>query len=308
MPRICVAVTDNKWFDSLAAEANVDEVNFWQPGENARKPQLAIGDLFLFRLGAPRGVIAGGGYFVKYLRLPVSYAWTAYERKNGADSLYELRARIAAHRPDAAELVGRDFDIGCIMLASPFFLRPADWFAPPGWHRGTRSVKHYSTTDPDGARLLSLARERGAGLQFDEILAARDQRQDSALVLAKARPGQGYFRAVVADTYGWRCAVTGERVRPALEAAHIKEYAADGPNLVQNGLLLRADLHRLLDGGYVTVSPGYTFEVSRKVREDFENGRDYYAMAGRHLRLPDDTLAWPDPEFTAWHRENRYRA
>ena len=49
--------------------------------------------------------------------------------------------------------------------------------------------------------------------------------------------------------------VTGEKTLPVLEAAHIKPYALDGPHRVSNGILLRSDLHKLFDLGYVTVTP-----------------------------------------------------
>src|SRR5690606_25199343 len=57
------------------------------------------------------------------------------------------------------------------------------------------------------------------------------------------------------DAYQTRCAVTGQRARPVLEAAHIKPFALTGPNTRSNGLALRADVHQLFDLGYVTVDP-----------------------------------------------------
>jgi putative restriction endonuclease len=72
-------------------------------------------------------------------------------------------------------------------------------------------------------------------------------------LLVWPRIGQGVFRIAVTDAYGRACAVTGEHSLPALEAAHIRPYAAEGLHDVANGLLLRSDLHRLFDKGYVTV-------------------------------------------------------
>ena len=88
----------------------------------------------------------------------------------------------------------------------------------------------------------------------------------------------------VSDLYSRRCAVTGERTPPVLDAAHIKPYDQAGPHDPRNGLLLRTDLHRLLDSGYVTVTPDLRFWVSTRIREEFANGRDYYALDGRQLR------------------------
>lgn len=68
-------------------------------------------------------------------------------------------------------------------------------------------------------------------------------------ILIRPRLGQGSFRVLVTETYERRCAVTGEKVLPVLEAAHIHPVAADGVHRIDNGLLLRSDLHTLFDKG-----------------------------------------------------------
>lgn len=305
---ICVGLTDDKWFDFLAHEDGVDEVNFWRPSPRAGLQGLQPGDLFLFRLHAPVGKIAGGGYFTKYLRMPVGYAWTAFGRKNGADSLDALRRNIAHFRGGAdAQLV--DFTIGCIMLASPFFFEQDQWFTPPNWQPGIRSVKYYRADDADGQQLEAMVRDRIIGRQLDEILAAREEAVDPKMVLVKARTGQGYFSSVVADAYNWRCAVTGERVLPTLDAAHVLPVKEKGPNIVQNGLLLRTDIHRLFDAGYATIerdADDVRLVVSRRINEEFNNGKEYLAMAGKLKHLPIRPVDLPDQEFIAWHN-GRFR-
>jgi HNH endonuclease len=101
---------------------------------------------------------------------------------------------------------------------------------------------------------------------------------DSRLV--QPRLGQATFRIAVLDAYGRACAVTGEHSLPALEASHIRSYAQDGPHEIRNGLLLRADLHRLFDTGYVTVTPDLRLDVSGHLRKDYNNGRSYYPLQG----------------------------
>ena len=85
------------------------------------------------------------------------------------------------------------------------------------------------------------------------------------------RRGQGEFRLLVTDIYRRRCAVTQERTLPALEAAHIRPFGDGGEHKPQNGLLLRRDIHRLFDTGYVTITPDLNFEVrpanSRRIRK-----------------------------------------
>jgi len=98
--------------------------------------------------------------------------------------------------------------------------------------------------------------------------------------------------------------MTGERVLPALEAAHIKPFAKDGPNMVSNGLLLRSDIHRLFDRGYMTITKEYRVDISKKIREEFHNGREYYAFKGRELVLPKSIEDKPSSEFIEWHNRN----
>jgi len=44
---------------------------------------------------------------------------------------------------------------------------------------------------------------------------------------------------------------------------------------IDNGLLLRSDLHNLFDLGYLTVTLDYRVKVSRRIRGEFENGWNY---------------------------------
>jgi putative restriction endonuclease len=78
---------------------------------------------------------------------------------------------------------------------------------------------------------------------------------------------------------------------------------------VSNGILLRSDLHKLFDLGYVTVTPELRLEVSGRLREDWENGRDYYAHHGKPLSFrPADSASCPSRQFLEWHNENTFKA
>ncbi len=121
-------------------------------------------------------------------------------------------------------------------------------------------------------------------------------------MVVRPRLGQGTFRVIVTDAYERRCAITGERTLPVLEAAHIKPYSSGGPHELENGLLLRSDLHTLFDQGYVTVDADQLkVIVSNRIREEFENGRDYYHLHGRAIRLPRESNTLPSREYLAFH-------
>src|SRR5207302_11185122 len=105
-------------------------------------------------------------------------------------------------------------------------------------------------------------------------------------ILVHPRLGQGSFRVIVTDAYGRRCAVTGEKALPVLVAAHIRPFAEGGEHRVDNGLLLRSDIHILFDRGYVTVTPQYRLALSARLKTDFDNGEEYIAWRGKQLSVP----------------------
>jgi putative restriction endonuclease len=127
-------------------------------------------------------------------------------------------------------------------------------------------------------------------------------------VLVRPRIGQGVFRIAVTDAYSHACAITGEHSLPALEAAHIKPFANEGPHDVANGLLLRSDVHRLFDKGYVTVTTDLRLAVSRRLKDDYSNGRSYYPLHGQSITPPSDSSCAPSPEFLRWHNDHVFRA
>jgi putative restriction endonuclease len=160
----------------------------------------------------------------------------------------------------------------------------------------------------EGVRVWRELQLRMAASQIPDRQDAIAQPRFGPGYFVRPRLGQGTFRIVVMDTYERRCAVTGERTLPVLEAAHIRPYSEGGDHRVDNGLLLRTDLHTLFDRGYVTVTPEHRLEVSRRIREEFENGRDYYALHGHAVRVPADPLRRPRREWLEWHNREKYLA
>ncbi|MDA3625989.1 HNH endonuclease signature motif containing protein [Saccharopolyspora sp. WRP15-2] len=71
----------------------------------------------------------------------------------------------------------------------------------------------------------------------------------------KARNGQGTFRKELLKTYGASCAVTGPCPVEVLQAAHIKRFAEHETHELDEGVLLRADVHLLFDNGLLAVDP-----------------------------------------------------
>lgn len=298
---LVVAVTDGDWYEMLSRQPSLNEVNFWSPSPR-NFHTLQPGELFLFKLHAPYNVIAGGGIFAYSNILPCSLAWEAFREANGAQSLQEMRTQITRYRKTGPGDKS-DFEIGCRILTQPFFFEEHDWIpVPSSWSPNIVSFKKYSTADTEGLALWEAVNARRDSSQFSKV--AQDQARFGEPSLIRPRLGQGAFRVLVTDLYRRRCAVTRERTLPALEAAHIRPYGSGGAHEASNGLLLRRDIHSLFDAGYVTVTPSFRFEVSRRIKEEFENGRDYYALHGHSISVPKETTHRPDTAALSWHNEH----
>jgi putative restriction endonuclease len=328
--KLYVGITDFDWFNLHASKPIVEEVNFWRPSPTATFKALRHGELFLFKLHAPRNYIVGGGFFTRFLPLPLSLAWAAFGEANGASSLEEVRLRISKYRSQPIA-INEDPRIGCILLNEPFFFRQEDWIpSPPDFKGPTQVGKSYDAGSGTGlmlknevaARLSAIANEKIAALRASRdsalpaisrsiaeqpgpaTLAVIDPPRFGTPVLVTPRLGQGSFRALVTDAYNYRCAISNERTLPVLQAAHIRPYAEGGTHELSNGLLLRSDLHTLFDQHYLTIDPDKkTLIVSRRIREQFENGRDYYALRDRSLAEPTSVTALPSDESLAYHHE-----
>jgi putative restriction endonuclease len=303
-----VAITDWDWFSQLRELQGIDEVNFWQPSPRGFLA-LEPGEPFLFKLHSPRNRIVGVGFFARHVQLPISVAWDAFGTKNGAGSLIEMRRRVERYRRVSAG-VSDDYEIGCILLEQPVFFQERDWTDPPDWKPSIQVGRRYRLDEAPG---LSLWRHVEPLLHASQLLGTTSVSEPSGPrygppVFKPQRLGQGSFQAAILDAYARRCAVTGERVLPVLEAAHIIPYGEGGEHRVDNGLLLRRDLHALFERGYLTVAPDLDILVSKRLKEEFHNGDEYLAMAGRRLLLPVRREDRPNPEFLDWHNQHRFVA
>jgi putative restriction endonuclease len=310
-----VAITDHGWYEFLLAQHGLDEVNFWTPSAHWGF-RGAVGSPFFFKLKARYGhAICGFAFFARYTRLPDWLAWETFEAKNGCPTLESMRQRIRGIRARIdyrAEVPSNE--IGCILLAQPTFFQPDEWVpGPADWPPANLRHKRYDLTTGEGRRVWEecLVRVRSsqrnlAGSQPSPPPGELPRYGTPQLI--QPRLGQGIFRVAVMDAYSRACAVTQEHSLPALEAAHIQPYAKDGPHEVRNGVLFRADLHRLFDQGYVTITPQHRLEVSPRLRQDYQNGRSYYPFHGQELCLPVSLDDAPSAEFLRWHNERVYRA
>lgn len=303
-----VAPTDHDWYQYLRARPHLDEVNFWRPGGKGFAA-LRPGELFFFKLKAPHNAIGGFGQFARFARLPLWMVWDVFGEANGAADVEELRARLGRLAKTSGPF-GLDHPIGCIAIAFPTFFAPDDWVPlPADWKQNIMSGRTYDLTSGLGRALWdecaehAVAASATAGWTSELV----EELRFGSPQTIRPRLGQGSFRLAVIDAYGGACAVTTEHSLPVLEAAHIRPFSQGGRHEVSNGLPLRRDLHTLFDLGYVTIRPDRTFAVSRQLRDDYANGRVYYALDGQTIASPASPEDQPSPELLEWHSDVMFR-
>lgn len=263
---------------------------------------------------SPLNAIGGVGFFSSHTFLPISVAWEVFGNRNGAETFEQFRNMIMSNRKDKDN---PNPQIGCIVLTNPVFFKGEDWIETPSdWSNSIVQGKSYSIAQGIGKEIwekvellletyLTTSAIDGAKSQL--ILEEPEVRYSN--VFSKVRLGQGAFRVLVTDSYQRRCAITGEKTLPVLEAAHIKPYAVSGPHYISNGLLLRSDMHRLFDTRYITVTKDLKIEVSKRIKEEFQNGREYYQYHGKDLLyLPQREIDRPACQYIDWHNENIFRS
>ena len=305
-----LGVTDNSWYNYLST-IEPEDINFWQPGGNTTFKVIEQGAPFLFKLKSPYNVIGGIGFFSSHTFLPINMAWDVFGNRNGCASFQQFKQMILQYRSDKNNL---NPSIGCIVLTNPIFFSKEDWIeVSPYWSASIVQGKSFDTTTDAGNELWQ---KINAVLQKYLYLSPAKQVEDQLVlsdtewpgygnsVLQKVRVGQGAFRVLVTDAYSRRCSISGEKTLPVLEAAHIKPYNLEGPHKISNGLLLRSDMHKLFDSGYITITTDYRVEVSKAIREEFQNGKEYYQYHGKELmHLPQRTIDKPGKNFIEWHNE-----
>jgi putative restriction endonuclease len=269
----------------------------------------------LFKTHYPENRLVGGGFFEGYVPLRVSEAWDFFGEGNGVPDVETLLARTGKYRrqKSVGERALADPTIGCVMLNDVTWFGDPALPGPPSFAKSIVRGKGYSQGDDSVVDMaLQLLLTDRMGTRVDVIdgapVALGPTFGEPRLVVP--RLNQGAFRAVVLEAYESRCAITGHRIRPTLQAAHIRPVADGGEHRVDNGLLLRSDIHTLFDLGYVSVDPQYRLRVSPRLREDFGNGDELYARerSGETIALPRSRASRPSREALEWHGDTTFLA
>jgi putative restriction endonuclease len=310
--KVYVGITDMDWYRTLAAQPEVREVNFWKPGGEGGFKALLPGEPFLFKTHWPHNRIVGGGFFEGFARLPLSSAWDFFGAGNGVASLDEMRLRVGKYRHDEIKH-GDDPVIGCVLLNEVVFFPESETEpAPEDFSKNIVQGKTYLAKEAGALPLVDLIIDKLAVQVMPPIsqeeVAAIDGPMFGQPREVRPRLGQGAFKALVHGAYRDRCSVTGHRIRPTLQAAHILPVGKGGEHRIDNGLLLRSDVHTMFDRGYIGVDPSYKLHVSRRLRDEFGNGDEFYEREGSVIALPEREVDKPNTEFLTWHMDEVFLA
>lgn len=108
-------------------------------------------------------------------------------------------------------------------------------------------LAHHEFIDP----LTFVVEDQSEPIDAYKPIQDEDKRQAYA---RRVRKGQSRFRKALHTLYGSRCAFTGTDEESVLEACHIISHAKTGDNSLDNGLLLRSDIHVLFDEHLMTLA------------------------------------------------------
>jgi len=305
--KVYVGITDMDWYRTLAAQPEIREVNFWKPGGEGGFRALSPGEPFLFKTHWPHNRIVGGGYFECFARLPLSSAWDFFGSGNGVADLDQMRIRVGQYRREDIRR-GDDPIIGSVLLNDVrFFPEEETEPAPADFAKSIVQGKTYLAQESGALPLIDFLVNKLAiqvtGPPSDSEVPTIDGPVFGELREVRPRLGQGGFKALVHGAYRDQCSITGHKIRPTLQAAHILPVGKGGVHRLDNGLLLRSDVHTMFDRGYLGVDPEFKLRVSRRVRDEFGNGDEFYEREGSIIALPERPIERPNSEFLTWHMD-----
>ena len=303
-----------RWYDILNRQYEIlgsSIINCWRATNEQISSDLlnlAPGTMVMFISKDPLGIdstykIVGGGFFTGFRNLKIDDAWDVYGTRNGCKNYQQF---LDAVKEESGTL---DCNINSIILSNTFFFDPKKTVNVPdelvsNFDKDYRfvfdmhePVAHYLHTLVIHAR-RPLVSESGKDFPGMYFMASH----------ANSRDEQAVFDAKVNSAYNFTCAISGSKVTPALEVAHIKPFFDSTFQSVQNGILLRADLHRLFAAGFITLDYKSVSDIRVKISKQYEAivGKEYQSFDGKRINLPEDRDLRPLHEYILWHNDHRF--
>jgi putative restriction endonuclease len=132
-------------------------------------------------------------------------------------------------------------------------------------------------------------------------------------VAAGVRRRDPAFRRDVLTAYEYQCAFCGydgtlSGSAVGLDAAHIRWFAFDGPDNVENGVCLCTLHHKLFDKGVLGLAEGVRIAVSAHFIARSPTARHHVLdLVGATVRPPQRGFPTPHPGHAAWHHDQVFR-
>lgn len=282
-----ISPTDIKWFDFLKENQLCSFINFWTPTPWNIKG-LNAGDKLYFMLKKPIRKIGGFGEFVEYKNVTPEEAWNEFGYRNGRESktdfLQSLKKFISKHsiRFDTNNIDGASHKIGCIVLKNCEFWDEENYLEPSDFNisfpNQVVTIKYYNENN---------IIQDSHNIEKSNFNIVSEPREENKYEVNR-RIGQNNFKAKLLKAYNNKCCISGETIPELLEAAHIQNYKNVLSNHVQNGLLLRVDIHRLFDNNLIYIDNDYVIHVSSLIE-----GTYYRQYDGKKLNLPKASNQYP---------------
>lgn len=284
-----ISPTDKNWFNFLKNNQYNSYVNFWTPTP-WNISDLKEDNRLYFMLKSPIRKIGGFGEFVEYKNITAEAAWNEFGYKNGRESKVEFLKGIQTYIDKNSERFGKkalnafSYQIGCIILKNCQFWDEADYKIPSDYNLEFASqvvkIKYYNQND-------SFSETDYLNDNFSLV----EEPRDSKKYLINTRSGQSVFKGKVLRAYNNICCITGETIPELLEAAHIEKYKTKSSNHLQNGLLLRIDIHRLFDNNLIFIDKNYIIHISSYITDEY-----YKKFNGKKINLPNFEYEYPSIE------------
>lgn len=228
-------------------------------------------------------MICGYGIYQGIEKMTIKEAWKKFGPNNGCDSYASFKDKLGVYNKSIED----DKTIGAICLSDVVFFDDNNFIdldlINVEWHNCIVKFKRYYNEDP----IISCHQINNTE-NFRLIPKAPKKKKHSETT---QREGQSEFRQKVASAYCHKCCITGESCADLLEAAHIQGYISKESNHIQNGLLLRVDLHKMFDSGLLAIEENYRVIVSKIVTSEY-----YQSFNGKPISLPCDKYNHPSTD------------
>ncbi len=193
-----------------------------------------------------------------YIRYVVRSKWLIAESKLRIEYRAEDQTHLPEGCPPAEDVEFWNWGVHILTIESGKNCGPSTW-------------QHVLCPEPD----------HGPGWRLEATSGGPTNRQRGT-ILAIQRGEQGPFRQSLIVMDGC-CALTREICEESLDAAHIIPAHQGGPEYPENGMLLRADIHRLFDAGKFQICP----ETGTVL---VDSNCDYSSFTLQEAQIPDAVL------------------